>query len=72
MELRNSILIIVDPDGSYAVSFPEDEDIDFSLDAANKALNATLAIDNPSIPLRIMLYLEGRMRHLSKFLFGSV
>lgn len=68
-DVRTSILIMIESDGSHHVRLPENENIEFERKAYNNLMNTLMVMDSPSFVLLGALYLERGMRWLSSLVF---
>jgi hypothetical protein len=66
-QLKESILIVIEPDGSHHVRIPEDDTLVFTRKAYNDMMNTMTVIEEPSFVLLTALYLERGMRTISNF-----
>lgn len=69
-ELKESIIIVISPDGSHHVRLPDDDELEFSHKAYTSMMNTMTVLDEPSFVLKAFLWLERCMQGLSKAVFG--
>lgn len=67
-DLQDSIVIVIEQDGSHYFLIPNDDSIEFSRKAYNNMINAVNVIDKPSFVLLGALYLERAMRWIANLL----
>lgn len=61
-DLQDSIVIVINTDGSHHVRLPEDESVEFDRKAYNALVNTLMVLDQPSLILIFALYLERGMK----------
>jgi hypothetical protein len=69
-QLKESIIIVIERDGSHHVRLPDDDELEFSQKAYTSMMNTMIVLDEPSFVLKVFLWLERGMRGLSKAVFG--
>lgn len=69
--LKTSIIIIIEPDGTNHVKIPNDDTLEFSHKAYTDMVNTLTVINEPSFVLRTFLWIERQMQSLSKAIFGN-
>lgn len=70
-ELKEAIVIIIQPDGTHHIKIPEDDTLEFSHKAYTSMMNTLTVIEDPSFVLKTFLMLERVMRSISNFVFGK-
>ena len=70
-DLKDSILIVIQPDGSHHIRIPDDDQLEFNYKAYASMINTLTVLNEPSYVLRIMLWLERRMQGISRLVFGE-
>ena len=70
-DLKNSILIVIQPDGSHHIRIPDDEELEFNRKAYISMMNTLTVLNEPSYFIQVMLWLERRVQGLSQFIFGK-
>ena len=70
--LKESIVIVIEPDGTHHVKIPDDETLEFSRKAYNDMMNTMTVIDEPSFVLLTALYVERFIRSVSSFFSNLV
>ncbi len=70
-DLKESIVIVIQPDGTHHVKIPEDETLEFSQKAYSDMMNTLTVINEPSFVLRAFLVLERIMQSISNAVFGK-
>ena len=70
-DLKESIVIVIEADGTHHVKLPEDDTLEFSRKAYTDMMNTLTVINEPSIVLKAFLMLERIMRSISNFVFGE-
>jgi hypothetical protein len=71
-DLQDSIVIVINTDGSHHVRLPADETVEFDRKAYNALVNTLLVLDQPSLILIMALYLERGMKWLSDFVSSLI
>tara|TARA_Y100001970_G_scaffold286594_1_gene409139 strand:- start:1019 stop:1264 length:246 start_codon:yes stop_codon:yes gene_type:complete len=69
--LRESIVIVIEPDGTHHVKLPEDDHLEVSAKAYNDLMNTMTVINEPSFVLKFFLMVERVMQNISKAVFGQ-
>ena len=69
-QLKESIIIVIERDGSHHVRLPDDDELEFSQKAYTSMMNTMIVLDEPSFVLKVFLWLERGMRGLSRAVFG--
>ena len=69
--LRESIVIVIEPDGTHHVKLPEDDHLEVSAKAYNDLMNTMTVINEPSFVLKFFLMVERVMQNISKAVFGG-
>ena len=67
-ELKQSIIIVIEPDGSHNICIPQDESLEFSQLAYNHVNNAMTVINEPSFVLKFFLSVERTLQKFAKLL----
>jgi hypothetical protein len=70
-ELQESIIIIIERDGSHHVKIPNNDDLEFDRKAYNTMMNTMTVLDEPSFVLKTVLWIERKMQVLNAMLFGA-
>ncbi len=70
-ELKESILIVIERDGSHHIRIPNDDNLEFDQKAYNAMANTLTVLDDPSFVLRTFLWIERRLQSLNVMLFGA-
>lgn len=70
-DLKESIVIIIQPDGTHHVKIPDDDTLEFSHKAYTSMMNTLTVINEPSFVLKTFLMLERVMQSISNFVFGK-
>ena len=70
-ELQESIIIIIERDGSHHVKIPNNDDLEFDRKAYNSMMNTMTVLDEPSFVLKTVLWIERKMQVLNAMLFGA-
>ena len=70
-DLKNSILIVIQPDGSHHIRVPDDEELEFNRKAYVSMMNTLTVLNEPSYFIQVMLWLERRAQSLSRLVFGK-
>ena len=69
--LKESIVIVIEPDGTHHIKLPEDDHLEVSLKAYNDLMNTMTVINEPSFVLKFFLMVERTMQNITKFVFGE-
>ncbi len=69
--LKESIVIVIEPDGTHHVKLPEDDCLEVSAKAYNDLMNTMTVINEPSFVLKFFLMVERVMQNISKSVFGD-
>jgi hypothetical protein len=69
--LKELILIVIQPDGSHHIRLPSDDTLEFNHKAYSSMINTLTVLNEPSVVLRVMLWLERCAQRLSHAVFGS-
>ncbi len=70
-DLKNSILIVIQPDGSHHIRVPDNEELEFNRKAYISMMNTLTVLNEPSYFIQVMLWLERRAQSLSRLVFGK-
>ena len=70
-ELKESIIIIIERDGSHHIKIPNKDNLEFEKKAYNAMINTLTVIDEPSFVLKTVLWIERRIQALNAMLFGA-
>ena len=70
-DLKDSILIVIQPDGTHHIRVPDDDHLEFNHKAYTSMVNTLTVLNEPSYILRVMLWLERRMQWMSRLVFGE-
>jgi hypothetical protein len=70
-DLQESILIVIERDGSHHIRIPNDDNLEFDQKAYNAMANTLTVLDDPSFVLRTFLWIERRLQSLNVMLFGA-
>lgn len=70
-ELKESIIIIIERDGSHHIKIPNNDNLEFEKKAYNAMINTLTVIDEPSFVLKTVLWIERRIQALNAMLFGA-
>jgi hypothetical protein len=70
-DLKNSILIVIQPDGSHHIRIPDDEELEFNRKAYISMMNTLTVLNEPSYFIQVMLWFERKVQGLSQFIFGK-
>jgi len=65
-DLKESIIIVIEKDGSHYFRLPEDDSLEFNRDAYVAFMNTVTILDEPSLVLRFVLWVERGFRSLLK------
>jgi hypothetical protein len=65
-EIQNSIIIIINKDGSNYVKIPSNDSLEFSQKAYADMVNTLAVIGEPSYFIRAMLWIERKLQSLSR------
>ena len=68
-DLKDSILIVIQPDGSHHIRIPDDNHLEFNHKAYASIINTLTVLNEPSYVLRAILWLERRMQGISRLIF---
>lgn len=60
-DLTNSIVIVFKQDGTHFVSMPSDDNIEFNTSTVKAVANALTVLENPSLILRIVVWIEQKL-----------
>lgn len=60
-DLTNSIVIVFKQDGTHFVSMPSDDNIEFNTNTVKAVANALTVLENPSLILRIVVWIEQKL-----------
>lgn len=61
-DLRDSIIIVIERDGSHHVKLPNNDELEFDQKAYNAMVNTLTVLDEPSFVLKTILWIERKMR----------
>ena len=70
-ELKESIIIIIERDGSHHIKIPNNDNLEFEKKAYNAMINTLTVLDEPSFVLKTFLWIERKFQALSTMLFGA-
>jgi hypothetical protein len=68
-ELQESIVIVIERDGSHHVKFPSNDDLEFDPKAYKAMVNTLTVLDEPSFVLKTVLWVERKIQALNTMLF---
>lgn len=60
-DLTNSIIIVFKQDGTHFVSMPSDDNLEFNTNTVKAVANALTVLENPSLILRIVVWIEQKL-----------
>ena len=69
-DLRDSIIIVIERDGSHHIKLPNNDELEFDQKAYKAMVNTLTVLDEPSFVLKTFLWVERRMQALSQMIFG--
>ena len=67
-ELKRSIIIVIDPDGSHHICVPQDESLEWSQLSLDNFNNILTVINEPSFVLKFFLFVERTLQSLTDLL----
>jgi len=70
-DLQESILIVIEKDGSHHIKLPNNDELEFEPKAYKAMVNTLTVLDEPSFVLRAFLWVERKLQYLNVRLFGS-
>ena len=70
-DLQQSIVIVIECDGTHHIKLPDDDELEFSSKAYNDLMNTMTVINEPSFVLKTFLWIERKFQSLSAKLFGA-
>ena len=70
-DLRDSIIIVIERDGSHHIKLPKNDELEFDPKAYNAMINTLTVLDEPSFVLKTFLWIERKFQALSTMLFGA-
>jgi hypothetical protein len=68
-DLQESIIIIIERDGSHHVKIPNNDDLEFDPKAYKAMVNTLTVLDEPSFVLKTVLWVERKIQALNTMLF---
>lgn len=71
-DLQESILIVIERDGSHHVKLPNNDELEFEPKAYSAMVNTLTVLDEPSFVLRAFLWIERKLQYLNVRLFDEV
>lgn len=69
-DLKRSILIVIQPNGSHHIRIPEDDHLVFDRRAYHSMINTLTVLNEPSYVLQAVLWIERWAQRLSRCLFS--
>jgi hypothetical protein len=70
-DLQESIIIIIERDGSHHVKIPNNDDLEFDPKAYKAMVNTLTVLDEPSFVLKTVLWVERKIQALNTMLFRA-
>ena len=70
-DLQESIVIVIERDGTHHIKLPNDDNLEFDPKAYNAMVNTLTVLNEPSFVLKVFLWLERRVQALNAMLFGA-
>lgn len=70
-DLQQSIVIVIERDGTHHIKLPNDDNLEFDPKAYNAMVNTLTVLNEPSFVLKVFLWLERRVQALNAMLFGA-
>jgi hypothetical protein len=70
-ELQDSIIIVIERDGTHHIKIPNNDSLEFDRKAYNAMMNTMTVLDEPSFVLRAFLWIERRLQSLNVMIFGA-
>lgn len=70
-DIQQSIVIIIERDGSHHIKLPSNDDLEFEPKAYNAMVNTLTVLDEPSFVLKTFLWIERRVQALDAMIFGT-
>jgi len=70
-ELQNSIIIVIERDGTHHIKIPNNDNLEFDQKAYNAMVNTLIVLDEPSFVLKTVLWVERKVQALNTLLFGA-
>ena len=70
-DLRDSIIIVIERDGSHHIKLPNNDELEFDRKAYNAMINTLTVLDEPSFVLKTFLWIERKFQALSHMIFGK-
>ena len=71
-DFKNSVIIVIETSGEHYICMPEDDDVEFSLQACKTIGNVLMTVNNPSFVLSFFLWLEKKLLTFSSFLKKTI
>ena len=69
-DLKESIIIVIERDGSHHVKLPNNDELEFDQRAYDAMINTLTVLNEPSFVLKAFLWVERKFQALSAKLFG--
>lgn len=70
-ELQDSIIIVIERDGTHHIKIPNNDNLEFDRKAYNAMVNTLTVLDEPSFVLKTFLWIERKVQALNSLLFGA-
>ena len=70
-ELQDSIIIVIERDGTHHIKIPNNDSLEFDRKAYNAMINTLTVLDEPSFVLKTVLWIERKVQALNTLLFGA-
>ena len=70
-DIQQSIVIVIERDGSHHVKLPNDDDLEFDQKAYSAMVNTLTVLNEPSFVLKTVLWIERKVQALNTMLFGA-
>lgn len=70
-DFNKCFVIVIEKDGSHYLCIPKDDDAVFSAKAVDAMMNTLAVLKEPSVVLRAVLWVERKLRRVSRKIFGE-
>lgn len=70
-DIQQSIVIVIERDGSHHVKLPNNDDLEFDQKAYSAMVNTLTVLNEPSFVLKTVLWIERKVQALNTMLFGA-